>query len=52
MRNMSPWKTLALVDIILIGEMKRGRVAQLGEHSVRIRRVRGSSPLTSTNHLP
>src|SRR5207248_2474061 len=30
----------------------RGRVAQLGEHLLCKQGVRGSNPLTSTNHLP
>ena len=34
------------------GRCSRGRVAQLAEHLLCKQGVRGSNPLTSTNHLP
>ena len=34
------------------GSSRCGRVAQLGEHLLCKQGVRGSNPLTSTNHLP
>ena len=43
-------RSACLPDLPLVGynQLVLGRVAQLGERAVRIREVRGSSPLTST----